>query len=115
MQCCRVDSCNVVCPQLFDKGVEMEVGVQTDLFVDRPATPVYVPAKTGADAHTQIYPGDVTLLFVNPVEKMRSNQEQSTSTVIRKERTVRLGFSHFSWFHLSSIPREINFFMYCPS
>lgn len=46
--------------QLFDKGVEMEVGVQTDLFVDRPATPVYVPAKTGADAFTQIYPGDVS-------------------------------------------------------
>ncbi|KAL0892582.1 hypothetical protein ABMA27_015679 [Loxostege sticticalis] len=45
--------------ELFDKGVEMEVGVQTDLFVDRPATPVYVPAKTGADAHTQIYPGDL--------------------------------------------------------
>ncbi|KAG6465350.1 hypothetical protein O3G_MSEX015094 [Manduca sexta] len=36
----------------------MEVGVQTDLFVDRPATPVYVPAKTGADVATQIYPGD---------------------------------------------------------
>lgn len=46
--------------QLFDKGVELEVGVQTDLFVDRPATPIYVPAKTGADAATQIYPGDVS-------------------------------------------------------
>ena len=45
--------------QLFDKGVEMDVGVQTDLFVDRPATPIYVPAKTGADVATQIYPGDV--------------------------------------------------------
>ncbi|CAH0728089.1 unnamed protein product, partial [Brenthis ino] len=45
--------------ELFDKGVEMEIGVQTDLFVDRPATPVYVPAKTGADAFTQIYPGDL--------------------------------------------------------
>ncbi|KAM3961947.1 LOW QUALITY PROTEIN: radial spoke head protein 3 [Aphomia sociella] len=45
--------------ELFDKGVEMEVGVQTDMFVDRPATPIYVPAKTGADAFTQIYPGDL--------------------------------------------------------
>ncbi|CAK1603733.1 unnamed protein product [Parnassius mnemosyne] len=45
--------------ELFDKGVEMEVGVQTDLFLDRPATPIYVPAKTGADAYTQIYPGDL--------------------------------------------------------
>ncbi|CAG5042544.1 unnamed protein product [Parnassius apollo] len=45
--------------ELFDKGVEMEVGVQTDLFLDRPASPIYVPAKTGADAYTQIYPGDL--------------------------------------------------------
>ncbi|RVE40601.1 hypothetical protein evm_014749 [Chilo suppressalis] len=37
----------------------MEVGVQTDLFADRPPTPLYVPAKTGADAGTQIYPGDL--------------------------------------------------------
>lgn len=41
----------------------MEVGVQTDLFVDRPATPIYVPAKTGADAFTQIQPGDVSVLI----------------------------------------------------
>lgn len=46
--------------QLFDRGVEMEVGVQTDPFVDRPATPPYVPAKTGRDAATQIDPGDVS-------------------------------------------------------
>lgn len=38
----------------------MDVGVQTDLFMDRPSTPLYVPAKTGADAATQIYPGDVS-------------------------------------------------------
>lgn len=45
--------------ELFDKGVELEVGVQTDLLLDRPATPLYVCAKTGADAHTQVYPGDL--------------------------------------------------------
>lgn len=32
---------------------------QTDLFVERPVSPFYVPAKTGADVETQIYPGDV--------------------------------------------------------
>ncbi|KOB67369.1 Radial spoke head protein 3-like protein [Operophtera brumata] len=57
----RLLSCEAVSValQLFDKGVELEVGVQTDLFVDRPTTPLYVPAKTGADAATQIYPGDL--------------------------------------------------------
>lgn len=52
--------------ELFDKGEEMSVGVQTELFVDRPPTPLYAPAKTGADAHTQIYPGDVRLHFYLP-------------------------------------------------
>ncbi|KAG7299295.1 hypothetical protein JYU34_016215 [Plutella xylostella] len=45
--------------ELFDKGVEMSVGVQTDLFLDRPPSPLHVPAKTGEDAATQIYPGDL--------------------------------------------------------
>lgn len=36
-----------------------DVCTQTDLFLDRPISPFYVPAKTGADAETQIYPGDV--------------------------------------------------------
>ncbi|XP_031345318.1 radial spoke head protein 3 homolog isoform X2 [Photinus pyralis] len=32
---------------------------QTDLFLERPISPFYVPAKTGADVATQIYPGDL--------------------------------------------------------
>ncbi|KAL1513415.1 hypothetical protein ABEB36_002834 [Hypothenemus hampei] len=32
---------------------------QTDLFFERPASPFYVPEKTGADIETQIYPGDL--------------------------------------------------------
>lgn len=37
---------------------------QTDLFLDRPVSPFYVPAKTGIDVATQIYPGDVSGFFV---------------------------------------------------
>lgn len=36
---------------------------QTDLFLDRPVSPLFVPATTGADAETQIYPGDVRLII----------------------------------------------------
>lgn len=35
---------------------------QTDLFLDRPVSPFYIPAKSGIDAESQIYPGDVSLL-----------------------------------------------------
>ncbi|KAL4708758.1 hypothetical protein ACJJTC_007139 [Scirpophaga incertulas] len=64
--------------QLFDKGSEMEAGVQTDLLLDRPASPLYVPAKTGADAHTQIYPGD----------EARVSQAQAQQAAAREARSA---------------------------
>nr|XP_021192689.2 radial spoke head protein 3 homolog [Helicoverpa armigera]XP_049703235.1 radial spoke head protein 3 homolog [Helicoverpa armigera] len=80
--------------ELFDKGVEMEVGVQTDLFVDRPATPVYVPAKTGADAFTQIYPGDLFDfdLEVQPVLEVLVGKttEQALAEVAQEEELATL-------------------------
>ncbi|KAK5646117.1 hypothetical protein RI129_004581 [Pyrocoelia pectoralis] len=36
-----------------------DIYTQTDLFLERPVSPFYVPAKTGADVATQIYPGDL--------------------------------------------------------
>ncbi|XP_049866205.1 radial spoke head protein 3 homolog B [Pectinophora gossypiella] len=80
--------------ELFDKGVEMSVGVQTDLFVDRPATPVYVPAKTGADAATQIYPGDLFDfdLEVQPILEVLVGKtaEQALAEVAQEEELATL-------------------------
>ncbi|KER27626.1 hypothetical protein T265_05347 [Opisthorchis viverrini] len=42
---------------------EADVECQTDAFLDRPPTPQFVPAKTGADVETQIYEGDVSICF----------------------------------------------------
>ena len=42
---------------------ETEVGTQTDAFLDRPPTPLFVPAKTGQDVATQIEDGDVSYLY----------------------------------------------------
>lgn len=47
--------------EIFDRPVEAEAACQTDLFLDRPATPLYVPAKTGVDEATQIWPGEVSI------------------------------------------------------
>jgi len=41
---------------------EMDEACQTDAFLDRPPTPLFVPAKTGLDAETQVYDGDVRIL-----------------------------------------------------
>ena len=44
-----------------DRVEEADVQTQTDAFLDRPSTPLFVPAKTGMDAATQIEEGDVSL------------------------------------------------------
>ncbi|XP_017785256.1 PREDICTED: radial spoke head protein 3 homolog isoform X2 [Nicrophorus vespilloides] len=45
--------------ELWEHPIMEDVTTQTDLFLDRPISPYYVPAKTGADVETQIYPGDL--------------------------------------------------------
>jgi len=45
--------------ELTDHVEEMDVSCQTDAFLDRPPSPLFVPAKTGLDVTTQVYDGDV--------------------------------------------------------
>lgn len=47
--------------EITDRVEEADRQIQTDAFLDRPATPLFVPAKTGMDASTQIMEGDVSL------------------------------------------------------
>eukprot|EP00762_Andalucia_godoyi_P000354 ANDGO_03190.mRNA.2 Flagellar radial spoke protein 3 len=44
---------------LSDRPVEKEVDTQTDAFMDRPPSPLFVPRKSGVDSETQIYEGDL--------------------------------------------------------
>lgn len=45
--------------ELSDRVEEADVEVQTDAFLDRPPSPMFVPAKTGVDITTQILDGDL--------------------------------------------------------
>ncbi|KAJ1637774.1 radial spoke protein 3-domain-containing protein [Pavlovales sp. CCMP2436] len=45
--------------ELTDRVVEADMDTQTDAFLDRPSAPIFVPMKTGVDADTQIYEGDL--------------------------------------------------------
>lgn len=45
--------------ELTDVVPEVENATQTDAFLDRPPTPVFVPQKTGTDANTQIEAGEL--------------------------------------------------------
>lgn len=45
--------------EISDRPQETEVETQTDAFMDRPPSPLYIPKKTGLDKETQIYEGDL--------------------------------------------------------
>lgn len=45
--------------ELSDRVEEADQECQTDAFLDRPPSPLFVPAKTGIDVATQIYEGDL--------------------------------------------------------
>ena len=49
--------------ELSDRVEEADVEVQTDAFLDRPPSPMFIPAKTGVDIMTQILDGDVSHLI----------------------------------------------------
>lgn len=46
--------------ELSDRVEEADIEVQTDAFLDRPASPLFIPAKSGTDVATQILEGDVS-------------------------------------------------------
>ncbi len=48
---------DVYLEELADTVPESDVTTQTDAFLDRPPTPLFVPAKAGMDVVTQIEPG----------------------------------------------------------
>lgn len=45
--------------ELSDKVPEVEEATQTEAFMDRPPSPLFIPTKTGLDKETQILPGDL--------------------------------------------------------
>ena len=58
--------------EITDRVEETEVATQTDAFLDRPPTPLFVPAKIGRDVATQIEEGDVSVLLLTwTIDKIR--------------------------------------------
>uniref|UniRef100_A0A3B1IRA4 Radial spoke head 3 n=1 Tax=Astyanax mexicanus TaxID=7994 RepID=A0A3B1IRA4_ASTMX len=45
--------------ELSDHPEDASVGCQTDAFLDKPATPLFIPAKSGKDVATQIEEGEL--------------------------------------------------------
>lgn len=52
--------------EIADRIIEADMECQTDSFLDRPPTPLFIPAKTGQDVGTQIQEGEVSMLLGLP-------------------------------------------------
>ena len=50
--------------ELSDRVEEADVQCQTDAFLDRPPSPLFIPAKTGVDTETQILEGHVCVIII---------------------------------------------------
>ncbi|XP_009876396.1 PREDICTED: radial spoke head protein 3 homolog, partial [Apaloderma vittatum] len=80
--------------EICDRPIEVDIECQTDAFLDRPPTPLFIPAKTGKDVATQIEEGE---LFdfdveVKPILEVLIGKtiEQALLEVMEEEELARL-------------------------
>jgi len=80
--------------ELTDRVEEADISTQTDAFLDRPPTPLYIPAKTGIDAATQILEGELFDfdIEVKPILEVLVGKtiEQSLLEVMEEEELANL-------------------------
>ena len=80
--------------ELSDRVEEADVDVQTDAFLDRPPSPLFVPSKTGVDVATQIFEGDLFNfnIEVKPIIEVLVGKtiEQSLLEVMEEEELADL-------------------------
>ena len=80
--------------ELSDRIEEADVDTQTDAFLDRPPSPLFIPAKTGKDVATQILEGDLFDfdIEVKPILEVLIGKtlEQSLFEVLEEEELANL-------------------------
>ncbi|XP_073432001.1 radial spoke head protein 3 homolog [Dendrobates tinctorius] len=80
--------------ELSDRVEEKDMECQTDAFLDRPPTPLFIPAKTGADVATQILEGELFDfdLEVKPILEVLIGKtiEQALLEVMEEEELANL-------------------------
>uniref|UniRef100_U3KDV5 Uncharacterized protein n=2 Tax=Ficedula albicollis TaxID=59894 RepID=U3KDV5_FICAL len=83
--------------EISDRVIEVDGECQTDEFLDRPPTPLFIPAKTGKDVATQIEEGELFDfdIEVKPILEVLVGKtvEQALLEVMEEEELVQL-WSH---------------------
>lgn len=80
--------------ELSDRVEEADAEIQTDAFLDRPPSPLFIPAKSGVDIETQIYEGELFDfdIEVKPILEVLVGKtiEQSLLEVMEEEELANL-------------------------
>ncbi|XP_033090795.1 radial spoke head protein 3 homolog isoform X2 [Trachypithecus francoisi] len=95
--------------EIADRIIEVDMECQTDAFLDRPPTPLFIPAKTGKDVATQILEGELFDfdLEVKPVLEVLVGKiiEQSLLEVMEEEELANLRASQREYEELRNSER----------
>ncbi|XP_072822042.1 radial spoke head protein 3 homolog [Vicugna pacos] len=93
--------------EIADRVIEVDTECQTDAFLDRPPTPLFIPAKTGKDVATQILEGELFDfdLEVKPMLEVLVGKtiEQSLLEVMEEEELADLRASQYAHEELRNI------------
>ncbi|XP_014409940.2 LOW QUALITY PROTEIN: radial spoke head protein 3 homolog [Camelus ferus] len=93
--------------EIADRIIEVDTECQTDAFLDRPPTPLFIPAKTGKDVATQILEGELFDfdLEVKPMLEVLVGKtiEQSLLEVMEEEELADLRASQYAHEELRNI------------
>eukprot|EP00002_Diphylleia_rotans_P021628 TRINITY_DN4210_c0_g2_i1.p1 TRINITY_DN4210_c0_g2~~TRINITY_DN4210_c0_g2_i1.p1 ORF type:complete len:445 (-),score=136.28 TRINITY_DN4210_c0_g2_i1:903-2237(-) len=80
--------------EITDRVVEVDIDTQTDPFLDRPPSPLFIPRKSGIDAETQILEGELFDfdLEVEPILQVLVGRslEQALVEVIEEEEVANM-------------------------
>lgn len=87
--------------EIADRIIEIDMECQTDAFLDRPPTPLFIPAKTGKDVATQILEGELFDfdIEVKPMLEVLVGKtiEQALLEVMEEEELATLRASQYSY------------------
>ncbi|XP_001927005.6 radial spoke head protein 3 homolog [Sus scrofa] len=93
--------------EIADRIIEVDMECQTDAFLDRPPTPLFIPAKTGKDVATQILEGELFDfdLEVKPMLEVLVGKtiEQSLLEVMEEEELASLQASQYAFEELRNV------------
>ncbi|XP_012590625.1 PREDICTED: radial spoke head protein 3 homolog [Condylura cristata] len=93
--------------EIADRIIEVDMECQTDAFLDRPPTPLFIPAKTGMDVATQILEGELFDfdLEVKPMLEVLVGKtiEQALLEVMEEEELANLQARQYAYEELRNL------------